>query len=533
MWARDRPRGRATLPLMRLPRFLTACWGLPLVLVAVGVTTAILLPFRSTLEPGQVMLLFVPTVVWVARTSGMQASVTSALLTFLAVDLLFVPPYYRITVSSPADWVTLILFLGVALAAGLQTGHMRERENAALQRQREIALLNRLSSRLVSEKSVQAMGSFIVNEVVAVLGAGRAAMFVRSDDGAAQIVAEAGAGPAGLAERALADWVIRNDKAVALTVSDEVPSALRPVSVGAGEAIPGVVADGAYVPLQTSDGLEGVLYARPLVGSAPALAGARQLLAVANVAAAFLERHRLEVATAHASALRESDRLKATLVSSVSHELKTPLAAVTARVTGLLEEGENCGPERVRSELAAVSEDLGRLDASIRDLLDLSRLESDAWRPRPDVYELGEVLGTVARRIPVAQRARVVFSVPDDLPQVRVDFNQIARVVSSLVENALEYSPADAPVDVGARVLGYEMLVWVEDRGPGVPDQEKQQVFEKFFRGSASGASPAGTGLGLAIVREIVRHHRGRVWVEDVDPHGARFVISLPLEGTV
>jgi two-component system sensor histidine kinase KdpD len=501
------------------------------VLVVIGAATAVLLPFRSFLHPAQVMLLFVPVVLWIARACGMRASAAAALLSFGVVDFLFVPPYYHITVSSPVDWVTLVVFLGVALAAGLQTGHMKQRETAAVQRQREIALLNRLSSRLVSEKSVEAMASFIVHEVVAVLGAGRSAMFVRTEAGTAELVAQAGDEPSGLTERALADWVLRNDKAVALVVSDDVPPDLRPVSVDAGDAVPGLVADGAYVPLQTSDGLEGVLYARPLVGSAPAQAGTRQLLAVANVAAAFLERHRLGDAATHASAVRESDRLKATLVSSVSHELKTPLAAVTARVTGLLEEGQDCGADRVHSELLAVAEDLGRLDSSIRDLLDLSRLESDAWRPRPDVYDLGEVLGTVAQRVPVAQRARVTFSVPDDLPQVRVDFGQLARVVSSLVENALTYSPADQSVAVGARVLGYEMLVWVEDHGPGVPDEEKQQVFEKFYRGTASGVSPAGTGLGLAIVREIVRHHGGRVWVEDVDPHGARFVVSLPLEG--
>jgi signal transduction histidine kinase len=125
----------------------------------------------------------------------------------------------------------------------------------------------------------------------------------------------------------------------------------------------------------------------------------------------------------------------------------------------------------------------------------------------------------------------VVFEVPEDLPPVRVDFAQWARALSNLIDNALLYSPADEIVRVGARVLGNEVLVWVEDRGPGVPDAEKEQVFEKFYRGSTSTASASGTGLGLAIAREIARAHRGRVWVEDAAPSGARFVISLPLGG--
>jgi two-component system sensor histidine kinase KdpD len=516
---------------MRPSRLLTVFGGFPLVLVSVAVATAILLPFRSLLSPAQVMLLFVPLLLGLAQVVDLRSSVAAALVAFLAVDLLFVKPYYRIAVASSVDWMTLLLFLVVTLIAGMQAMRMRRRETAALQREREISLLNRLSSRLVSEESVDSMASFTVHEVVAVLGADRAALYVCTPENSVDLIAEAGGMSGGTDEPVLADWVIRNDKAIALPVSEDVPFELRPIAVAAGDAVPGVVADGVFVPLQTPNGLEGVLFARSLSATSAYSGDTRQLLAVANLAAAFLEHRRLEEVAAYAAATRESDRLKATFVSSVSHELKTPLAAVTARVTGLLEEGEACDAARVRSELIATSEDLGRLDSSIRDLVDVSRLESDAWRPKPDLYDLSEVLGTVAARIPVGQRDRVTFEVPSGLPQVRVDFNQWARAVSNLVENALVYAPPDSPVRVGARLLGDRIALWVEDGGPGVPDEEKQQVFEKFYRGGTSGASPAGTGLGLAIVREIVNGHGGRAWVEDAEPHGARFVLSLPLEG--
>jgi two-component system, OmpR family, sensor histidine kinase KdpD len=515
---------------MRLKR-LTAVGGYLLVVVVIAAVTVVLLPLRPVLQPVQVMLLYVPALVWLGRTGRVRVTALAAVVAFLAVDFLFVPPYYTIAVTNSVDWVTLVLFLGVALAAGLQTGRMRRREEVAVQRQREIALLNRLSSRLVSEKSVEDMASFIVSEVVEVLGADRAALYLRTDDDTATLVADAGAPRHEVTEQALADWVVRNDKAVALPAADDMSQELRPVVVPASEALPGVVADGTFVPLQTPGGLEGVMHARPAAVAELRPEGARLVLAVANLAAVFLERHRLEEKAAHATALAESDRLKSTLISSVSHELKTPLAAVTARVTGLLEEGEGCDAARVRSELEAVSEDLGRLDASIGDLLDVSRLESDSWRPRLELFDVGEVLGTVASRIPVAQRPRVTFEVPSGLPQIRVDFAQIARAVSNLVENALVYSPEGSPVVVGARALGDDFLVWVEDRGPGVPEDERTKVFEKFYRGSASAVAPAGTGLGLAIVREIVRSHGGRVWVEAVQPVGARFVVSLPLRG--
>jgi two-component system sensor histidine kinase KdpD len=516
---------------MTWSRLYTYRGGYPFAVLAVIATTALLLPFRALLHPAQAMLLFLPVIVAIGRLVGVRASALAAPLAFLTVDFLFVPPYYRLTVDSPADWITLVVFLLVGLSAGLQTGSMRQREQAAVQREREMRLLIRLTSRLVSEESLEDMAAFIVGEVVSVLGADRAALFACAPGERASLVAQAGGPSSGVPEEAFADWVMRNDKAVALPVPGGQPTGSHPVSVGADEALPGAVADGIFLPLQTGERLEGVLYARPLAGAQVSEEGVRHLIAVANLAAAFIERRRLEDEAARTTALRESDRLKATLVSSVSHELKTPLSAVTARITGLLEEGEGCSAERVREELGEAAEDLRRLNISIGDLVDVSRLESDAWRPQIEEYDVGEMLGTVASGVPKSSRARVRFEIPDGLPSVSVDFRQIARAMSTMVDNAISYAPGSDPIVVGAGVLGTDLLMWVEDRGPGVADGEKQRVFEKFYRGAASAGVPSGTGLGLTIVREIARAHGGRAWVEDAHPHGARFVVSLPLQG--
>jgi two-component system, OmpR family, sensor histidine kinase KdpD len=290
-----------------------------------------------------------------------------------------------------------------------------------------------------------------------------------------------------------------------------------------------VSTDGVFVPLQTSTSLEGVLFVEPAEAGGMTADDGRLLAAVSNLAAASLERQRLEADAAHTEALREADRLKSTLVSSVSHELKTPLAAATARVTGLVEVGEGCDATRVRQELLAVAEDLSRLNDSIGDLLDLSRLESDAWQPRFEPHDVRDILGTVLARLPVGQRERVHFDLAEDLPDVRADHAQLARALSNLLENALVYSPADAEVKVGARPDGATIRLWVEDAGPGVPDAEKARVFEKFYRGAAAASAPSGTGLGLAIAREIVRTHEGTLRVEDADPHGARFILTIPI----
>ena len=144
---------------------------------------------------------------------------------------------------------------------------------------------------------------------------------------------------------------------------------------------------------------------------------------------------------------------------------------------------------------------------------------------------MGEVLGSVSARLTVEGRDRVRFAIPDGLPDVRADFVQLGRAVSNLIDNALTYAPQGSPVTVGARASGDEVLVWVEDEGPGLADDEKEAVFGKFVRGSASSASPGGTGLGLAITREIARSLGGSVWSEDAEPHGARFVMALPKGG--
>ena len=514
---------------MDVKRVVSAGGGYPFAVGLVVLASLVLLPFRGLLTAPTVMLLYVPVIIAVARLSGVRPSTVAAVLAFVALDLLFVPPYYRFTVASLPEWLGLLVFLIVALVSGQQTGQLRQRERAALRRQDELELLNRLSFRIASEKSVRDTAEFIVSQVTSVLKAQRAAVYVlAAAPNTPSCAAAAGSLKSSSGETALVGWVLRTSKAVGLPAADGVPYDQRLVSVGSQEAIPGVTADGLYLPLQTSTSLEGVLFVTFGVPQRPTADDARLLAAVANLAASSLERQRLEQEASHAEALREADRLKTTLVSSVSHELKTPLAAATARVTGLVEEGDGCDQARVHEELVAVAEDLDRLNESIGDLLDLSRLESDAWQTVLEDHDVSDILGTVLSRLPAAERDRVRFELADDLPPVRADFAQIARALKNLVENALVYSPSGSEVVVGAAPAAGRVAVWVEDRGPGIPDAEKELIFEKFYRGSASASAPSGTGLGLAITREIVRSNDGTVRVEDPMPVGARFVVTLP-----
>jgi len=514
---------------MNVRRALEWGGGYPVATAAVVLVVGACLPFRGDLSVQTFMLLLVPVVLMVARFSGARASAYASVLSVLLLDLLFVPPYYQLRVASPSEWIGLAVFLTVALLAGQQTGQLRDRERAALQRQRELALINRLSFNLVSGKSIANTSALTVTQITTALAASRGALYARSTTGGCELLAEDG-DAASPDEKEFVAWVIRSDKAIGLPPTVAASPEPRPVSVTPDAALEGRVADGVYLPLQTASGLEGVLYARlDAAEDGPADEDIRFLILVANLAGAALEHDRLEHEAAQLTLERQAESLKNTIVSSVSHELKTPLAAATARVTSLLEEDGDLDTAHVRSELGSVTRELERLDNSIRDLLDVSRLESDSWQARPEAYEVPEILGTVRSQLRPLHRERVGFDLPEDLPYVWVDFAQTVSAMGNLVENALAYSPSGSPVKVSARSIGATVEVVVEDEGPGVPDEEKESIFKKFYRGSASTAAPGGTGLGLAIAREIANSQGGSIRVEDAEPRGARFVLALPV----
>lgn len=518
---------------MRAYRSFAGWRGHVLAALVVALATVVFSLIRSTLTYQLEPLLFIPLIALVGRVAGFPASVTASALSFVSILYFFVPPYGTIAVGSTRDWATLGVFLLVAGTVGVQTGIMRRSADSAITRERSLALLNRLAAILLAEKSPERAAKAVADQVLASVNGRWAAVWVRLPDGGLADAVHAGsAGAPGDDERALAEWVMANDKAVGLPHVGEIPADERPISVPHAEASGYDGSKAVHLPLQSGLGIEGVLAACP-AGESFDADEVRVLIAIATLAASFFERQRLQVSAARADALRETDRLKSNLISSVSHEFKTPLAAVTARVTGLLEEGASADGGRVREELEAVEEDLERLNASIGDLLDLSRLESDSWRPKPEPFEVPEILGTVLSRVPARERSRISFRLDDGLPVVDVDFAQLVRALLNIVENALAYAPDGTPVVVGAGRVGDDVEVWVEDEGPGVTADERASLFDKFFRGSASSAAPSGTGLGLAITREIVRSHGGRVWVEHGrEGHGARFVVSLPAQGS-
>jgi two-component system sensor histidine kinase KdpD len=514
-------------------------YGYLIAAASVVAATAVFYPGRAHFAKGQWALLYLLIVGVVAGVSGVRPALAAAMLSFLAWNYFFLPPYGTFRVADPRDWLSLLVFLAVGVAIGLQTGRLREREAEALAREREAGLLNRFSAQLVSDISVEEMSRRLIAEVDATSGARCTALFLCGEQTAPQeCISSPGADCAQLPEvTELVAWVQRQSKAIGLPAPPRNLPAQRqewPITVGHREAGAQGERRDMFLPLQTATRQSGVLYVGGRKdGTAYTFHDARLVVALAYQASVFLERTYLRSVAVQADALREADRLKSTLVSAVSHELKTPLASLEATLTNLLEQDMPLEAQRVRVELQAVKQDLDRLDSSIDSLLDLSRLEASAWGPELEWHELGDIVGAALSRLAGSSGvARVSVSFPPDLPLIRVDFAQWVRVLEHLLRNALAYSGPSSPVRVGASLTATEVRVWVEDEGPGIAPDEREQIFAKFYRGQSArlGRAPSGTGLGLAITREIVRFHGGSVWVEDVVPHGARFVIAIPRE---
>ncbi len=289
---------------------------------------------------------------------------------------------------------------------------------------------------------------------------------------------------------------------------------------------------GLYVPLAISGrsvGVIGVLPTRRHQFRDPAprrlLEGLASQAAVAFERAALAERsRRTEIAV-------EAERLRTALLSSLSHDMRTPLAAIEGAATTLLQDG---GPSDVatRRELAgAIVQESQRMSRLVANLLDMIRVESGALEVQKEWQLLSDVAGVALLRTEeqLAGR-RVTIEFPPELPLVPVDEVLLEQVFVNLLENAAKHTPPDTPIELGATGGNQEVIVSVADRGPGVPPGEEERIFEKFQRaGSTAGT---GIGLGLTICRGIVTAHGGRIWVEGRPGGGAIFRFTIPIVGT-
>ncbi|HEY7727301.1 MAG TPA: sensor histidine kinase KdpD, partial [Candidatus Eisenbacteria bacterium] len=488
-------------------------WAYGRALAVVVACTLIATLMRSAFGEANLIMVYLLGVMAVAIRLGRGPASAASILSVAAFDFFFVPPSLTLGVSDTQYLVTFAVMLAAALTISTLAVRLREQAEAARHRERRTHVLYRLSRTLAATEGEERLLDAAVRST-AELFESRVAILLPDSDGT--LVVRAG-------DRELFGGM-EHDRGVAQWVFD------RRQPAGAGtDTLP--AARGLYLPLEGAEGAVGVLGLRP-AGSQRVIRPDqfRLLETFASQIALALERALLARQAERSRVQIESERLQNALLSSVSHDFRTPLAVITGAASSLLDPGARLGEEARRTLIETVGEEAQRLNRLVANLLEMTRLESGALSPNLDWHSLEEVIGASLEALEDRLRDRtLIVDVPRDLPLVRVDDVLLEQVLLNLVENALKYTPRDKPIEIRARAGADEVRVEVADRGPGLPPGEEKQIFEKFYRVAGSG-SPRGVGLGLTICRGIIEAHHGGIGVENREGGGACFFFTLPLE---
>jgi two-component system, OmpR family, sensor histidine kinase KdpD len=478
--------------------------GYAIAVLGTALATLALLAVRPEVSKTNVVLSFLLVVVASAAVGGLGPGAVAAVLGFLAFDILFLPPYRTLVVSDRQDYLSLAVYLLTAFVVSYLVEALERRRVQAERREQETRTLYELSTSLVAHGSLDDTLSSVVRTVRSLFNLAGCAIALPAGDGV-RIAARDGEIPADL-ERMLAP-----------ITGTGLGGRLQP-----GQAL--------TVPLRAGGEPVGALVVVAGGPDSPSFGEAeRRLLATfANQAALAVEQARQEDERARNRGLEELDRLRTALLNSVSHDLRTPLASIKASASSLLDHEVDWSEQERDEFLVTIDEEADRLTRLVHNLLDMSRIEAGALDPRMEETSLAEIAGSVVHRLRSRCSQRVDVSVPDSVPPVLADPVLLEQVVTNLLDNAIRYGCGSMIALVG-RQVDESVELRVIDHGPGIPEPERERVFDQFYRLKGGGKRPEGTGMGLSISRGIVAALHGHLRVETTPGGGATFVLTLPV----
>ena len=436
-------------------------------IAAVAVVTAAIELFARVVPVLSLGVLYVFAVLPIAVVWGTAFAVPVAIASMLAFNFFFLPPVYTLTLADRRNWFALAVYLTTAIVVGHLAARARRGRDEAAQREREAALLADIASELLRGFELDDELESIAKRTAAVLRVSSARIVL---------------GDAGTATRG-------------------APHRLE---------VEGRLVGTLYVPDDEEPSYE---------------ARTRLLPALASLLAVASDRERLAAEALEAEAFRRSDTIKTAVIQAVSHDLRTPLATIEQALDGLEGGGLRLTDTDREELLDAIRIEHTRLKRLVENLLDLSRLQAGAASASLDVWTWEELIGRALDELGASER--VAVDGRQDLPPVSVDATQVQRVLVNLLENALGVSPQHESVHVRVSATRKELLFRITDRGPGIPEAERERIFEPFHR-IEGGPLRRGAGLGLAIARGFAEANGGRIWVESQPGRGASFVLGLP-----
>jgi two-component system sensor histidine kinase KdpD len=446
-------------------------------------------------------MVFLLGITVVASLFGQMEAVTASVVSVLVFDYAFVPPRWTFAVSDTQYVITFLVMLAVGLLISRLTVRLKEQATGAADRERRTAALYSLSRELARSRGKVEIAAVAAREIEGVFDCEVSVLVLEA--GAVTVIRpSASRFESKPTELVVAQWALDHDEAAGKGTD----------TLSASECL--------YLPLRGSRGAVGVLGFHPGLRSWPLPTVQRNLLETfANGLGVALERAQLARESHEARIQAESEKVRNALLSSISHDLRTPLTSIAGAASALVAQGGG--------ELAdTIYHESMRLNLQVQNLLDITRLQSGEVKLDIEWNSLEEIIGSaLARTRAVLQGRSIQVEMPASLPLLPVDAALIEKLFINLFENVANHTPSETGIEVFGMVQTDIVRIIVADRGPGIPKGQENAIFERFATGGPKGA---GLGLGLAICRSIMRLHSGRIWVQNRRGGGAEFQLEFP-----
>jgi two-component system sensor histidine kinase KdpD len=486
-------------------------YGWAVAVTALSISLAYLMFGRF--ELANLMMVFLLGVVFTATRFGRGPSIFASFLGVASFDLLFVPPYFSFSVADGQYLVTLLAMLTVAMLISSLMANVRSQAKVAGHRERRATVLYAMSKELTASQSEEEIVRAAVHHFYAEFGSRNVILFPNSNG---RIVYPTGKDrPESLhgADLSVAQWVLDHNE----------------IAGQGTHTLPGTEA--IYFPLCNKETRLGVLVLLPVNLRRIFLPEQQKLLEtfLSQIAQA-ITRVRLTEQARTAQLDMEAERLRNSLLSAISHDLRTPLATIVGSASTLVEEGQQLQAADKMALSQVIYDEARRMSRLVNNILDMARFDAGAVQLNRQWYPLDEIIGVVLTRLhkPLLERS-VSVQLPPGTPMLYVDAVLIEQVLINLLENALRYTPAASPLEITAKVSATAVEIAVADLGPGLAQGSEKQLFEKFYRADPE-AAQSGVGLGLAICQAIIKAHGGSIQAQNRIGGGAVFTFLLPVD---
>lgn len=477
--------------------------------IIVALVAAVCFPFSELIGYQTVSMIFLLTIVILPLAFGPGPVLLSAALSALLWNLLFIPPRFTFSIGRYEDVLMLALYLIIAIVSSILTARIRANSFAAITREKRSVALYNLANDLSAAKSIEEVLNAAVSNLVRVFSCDVAILLADSRGLLFNTYAEGSRLTLDRKEFSVATWVFKNGKKAG-RFTDTLP-----------------FAEAQYYPLSSARKIFGVAGIKFRMRDELSIEDESLLGSFISQISVVIERELLNEDAKRALFLEESDKLYRNLFDSISHEFKTPISAILGNSKYLMEKnGKNKKEnENVIEEIYTASIRLNRL---VEELLDMARLESGRFELNKKWIDIRDIINSTLKNLNNELKGyKLSIQIPENTPLVKLDFGLISQVLKNIIYNSTIYTPKGTGIELNVSFDKNYFYISISDNGPGIPEKELQNIFNKFYR--APDNKESGSGLGLSITKGFVEAHKGKITAENRNQGGTRFLIQLPL----